>query len=370
MLPSETCQAVTLRPDVVVAGGGIAGLTTALAAANAGLEVVIVDRARPGAASRAAAGLLAPSVEGLPAAVHAFAVQARDLYPEFLADLRERTGVNVPLNIDGILEIASSDAELAAVANRVGIAADVLDAAALAALEPALSSHAGALLHTRNGAVDNVELMRALDLAVARDSRITRLDDRVDAVDFSGGGTGVIASKERISADFIVLAAGAWTQGIVGLPRVLPVRPLRGQLIRLDRQPIRHLVYGAGGYLVPRGDSLIVGATSEEAGFINAPTSEGRTVLRSIATRAIPDLDHAAVLDHWAGLRPVTLDGLPILGPEPKRPSLVYACGYSRNGILFAPWAAQQLVPLFLGHPTPESLEFFSPLRFSRDSNP
>ena len=369
MLPSARRRPVTPRPDVVVAGGGIAGLTAALAAADAGLTVHVVDRARPGAASRAAAGLLAPSVEGLPATVHALAVQARDLYPEFLADLRERTGVSVALNADGILEIASSEAELTALASRVTFDGDVLDASALAALEPALSTHAGALLHARNGAVDNVELMRALDIAVARDTRITRLDDSVDAFQFSGGETAVITSKTRIVTGAILLAAGAWTPRIEGLPRVLPVRPLRGQLIRLDTHPLGHVVYGGGGYLVPRGDSLIVGATSEDAGFINAMTSDGLAILRSIATGAIPELEHAAVIDHWAGLRPVTPDGLPILGPDPHQPALIYACGFSRNGILFAPWAARQLARLFSTHSAPASLTFFSPDRFDENSN-
>jgi glycine oxidase len=107
--------------------------------------------------------------------------------------------------------------------------------------------------------------------------------------------------------------------------------------------PIRHVTYGAGGYLVPRQSTVLVGATSEEAGFASVTTSRGLNDLRAIAARAIPVLAHATVVEHWAGLRPVSPDGLPIVGADPARPELFYACGFSRNGILFAPWAADHL---------------------------
>jgi glycine oxidase len=128
---------------------------------------------------------------------------------------------------------------------------------------------------------------------------------------------------------------------------------VRGQLLRLAQTPIRHVTYGAGGYLVPRGDTMLVGATSEEAGFENETSLAGLSVLRGIASRAIPALANALVVDHWAGLRPMSLDTHPILGADPESPALVYACGYSRNGILFAPWAAAQLASVLIGDPAP-----------------
>jgi glycine oxidase len=118
------------------------------------------------------------------------------------------------------------------------------------------------------------------------------------------------------------------------------------------------VTYGAGGYLVPRADTVLVGATSEEAGFENETSLAGLSVLRSIAARAIPALANALVVDHWAGLRPMSLDTHPILGVDPESPGLVYACGYSRNGILFAPWAAAQLAKVLLGEPAPDMVPF------------
>ena len=93
----------------------------------------------------------------------------------------------------------------------------------------------------------------------------------------------------------------------------------------------------------------MVGATSEEVGLDAATTPRGLKDLRAIASRAIPVLAHAPVLEHWAGLRPMASDGLPILGTDPEVPALCYAAGFSRNGVLLAPWAADQLLPLLLG---------------------
>jgi glycine oxidase len=134
--------------------------------------------------------------------------------------------------------------------------------------------------------------------------------------------------------------------------------------MRLAQSPVHHVTYGAGGYLVPRGDTMLVGATSEEAGFENETSLAGLSVLRGIASRAIPALANALVVDHWAGLRPMSLDTHPILGADPDAPALVYACGFSRNGILFAPWAAERLARVLVGEAAP-ALE---PFRVDRAS--
>lgn len=352
-------------PDLVVAGGGIVGLTSALAAARRGLRVTLVDQPRNGSASRASAGMLAPSIGAAAPAVREASVAAREFYPEFLDGLLARTGITVPLDRDGVIQLASTDAERDALFAGAPATAERLDAAALAALEPALADHAGALLHPHDGAVDNLTLMGALDVAIARQSRIARLTDEVASFDARGN---LPAFRSRGGARYagkrLLVANGAWAGSLPGLPRPLPVRPVRGQLMRLDGRPVRHVVYGAGGYLVPRGNSLIIGATSEEAGLDPSTTPRGLKDLRAIAARAIPVLAHAPLLEHWAGLRPMAVDGLPILGTDPEVPALCYACGFSRNGILMAPWAAEQLLPLLLGGDLTPAAAPFSAKRF------
>jgi glycine oxidase len=337
-------------PDLVVAGGGIVGLTTALVAARRGLRVTLVDQPRAGSASRASAGMIAPSVgEAAPAVRDAF-VAAREFYPQFLDQLLARSEITVPLDRDGVIQFASTDEDRETLFASAPATAERLNKHALATLEPALAEHAGALRHPHDGAVDNVTLMGALDVAVARQSRIARMTDEVASFDAKGNLPGFRSrGGTRYAGKRLLVANGAWAGSLPGLPRPLPVRPVRGQLIRLEGRPIRHVTYGAGGYLVPRGNSLVVGATSEDVGLDASTTPRGLKDLRAIATRVIPVLAHASMLEHWAGLRPMAADGLPILGADPDVPALCYACGFSRNGILLAPWAAEQLLPLLLG---------------------
>jgi glycine/D-amino acid oxidase-like deaminating enzyme len=351
---------MTSVPELVVLGGGIAGLTSALAAARRGLRVTLIDQPRAGAASRASAGLLAPSVEGLPPSLLDAALSARDLYPRYLEELRDRTDVDVALDRGGVLELAASEAELERLAARAPAGSERLDARALATREPAFAIHAGAMLHPNDGAVDIVALMRALDVAVAQESRITRLTDEVASFDARGNLPGFRArGGSRYAGRRLLLASGAWAASLPGLPRALPLRPIRGQLMRLEGRPIRQPAFAGGGYLIPRGPSLVVGATSEDAGFESTTTPRGLRELRAVATRAIPVLAHATVAEHWAGLRPVSADGAPLLGADPELPALIYACGFSRNGILFGPWVAEQLAPVLASGAAPASLQPF-----------
>jgi glycine oxidase len=171
-----------------------------------------------------------------------------------------------------------------------------------------------------------------------------------------------MASGERHVAARLVLAAGAWATQVAGLPRPLPVRPVRGELLTLEADPPPCVVYGGGGYLIPRGGAVLVGATSEDDGFVVRTSASGRESLLGVADRAA-GLGGAHVASHWAGLRPMTPDNLPILGADPDHPWLVHAGGFSRNGILFAPWAARQ-VAVELGGASVAALDPFRAGRF------
>ena len=128
------------------------------------------------------------------------------------------------------------------------------------------------------------------------------------------------------------------------------------------------MIYGGGGYLVPRASSVIVGATSEDVGLVHGTTAEGLSALRAIGSEVVALLTHAPVIDHWAGFRPVTPDALPILDRDPDQTALFYACGYSRNGVLFAPWAAERVADLMATGRPPADLEPFALSRFAPSS--
>ena len=351
--------------DVAIVGGGIAGLTIALAAAARGLSVTVIHRRESGFASTAAAGMLAPSLEGMPPHVLPHALAARDFYPEFLASLFERTGLRVELNRLGIIELADREDELSRLRERALPGAVMLKRKELRDLEPALAPHAGAVLHPQDGAVDNVALMAALERAVEMDDRIKTLTAWVtrvhlDATPFVETGEG-----DRVHAAWVVLAGGAWMAGLAGLPAAIPVRPVRGQLLSLGECPLSHVMYAPRtGYLVPRGGALVVGATTEHTGFVTGTSEWGRQELLEVVARTLPALKNAPASAHWAGLRPMSPDTLPILGPDPGQPRLVYAGGFSRNGILLAPWAAEALAELLDTERSPKLLDSFNITRF------
>jgi glycine oxidase len=354
--------------DVIVVGGGLAGVTTALACARRGLTVTLVDGDHRGAASYASAGVLGPSIGRGPKGgrVGRFMFAARDRFAGFLSELREATGIDVPM-VHGALELALNDTHLAELRARAAALPDtkVLGAREVAALEATLVPVAGALHHPHDGAVDVRALRAALDGAVRLSPRITLVRATATSVDAARCEV-MLADGTREAAPHIVVACGAWASELRGLPRPLPVRPVKGEVaLAADPVSLRHVVFGAGGYLVPRGAKLLVGATSEEVGFSVEPTAAGAEVLAATARALLRDWPAgAAFAGQDAGLRPMTPDGYPILGRDPDVPELLYACGYSRNGVLVSPLAADCLAALVAGDDSGFDLSAFAVARF------
>ncbi|HZT51315.1 MAG TPA: FAD-dependent oxidoreductase, partial [Stellaceae bacterium] len=155
----------------------------------------------------------------------------------------------------------------------------------------------------------------------------------------------VRAGGGRHAADVVVVAAGAWSGQIAGLPLKLPVRPVKGQMLalRMDAAAplLRHVIWAPKAYLVPRGDGrLIVGATTEERGFDERLTAGGVLALLEGAWRALPGIEELPIDEMWVGFRPGSRDDAPMLGPCGAE-GLVVATGHHRNGILLTPVTAE-----------------------------
>lgn len=350
--------------DVIVIGAGLIGLATADALAARGARVLLLGEDRPGMASAAAAGMLAPTVEPIVGPALDFAIAARDRFPAYLEALESTTGIHVPI-VSGILELGQSVAHVARIPGGPADELRWLDPDDVARLEPRLAAVTGAVLHPLDGAVDNVALLAAVARRVEHDARIRWVPERAATLERGGAGAIVrTTSGSRHEAPVLVLAAGAWSGLLEGLPRPLPVEPSRGQMIALGAAALRHVIFSDAAYLVPRGDRVLVGATMESVGFDDATTPEAQRMLREAAVALVPSLRDAPIAAAWAGLRPMTPDGLPILGRDPDWPSMLYACGHSRNGILMAPLSGECVASLALGEEPPASLVAFDVGRF------
>lgn len=353
-----------MTSDVVVIGSGLIGLSISAELASRGVSVTLIGDSTPGEASPAAAGMLAPSVERASGPAHEFAVASRDLYPTYLANLTEQTGVSVGLNRLGILQLAISPPGVKGLKKSILPGASWLDAVEVREREPNIKHALGAVFSPNDGSVNNVSLLEALQACVKK-TDVVRMIERVTEI--RPGSTHQIMTEAGsvIRARQIVVAAGAWTSMLRGLRHSSAIKPSRGQMLAFESQALSHVVYGPRGYLVPRADRILAGSTMEDVGFDSRTTSEGISRIQSAAAEIYPALGAQKPSAAWAGLRPVTPDLLPLLGPDPENPGIVYACGHSRNGVLLAPLTAAVVADLVMGSRVAFDLTQFRPDRFS-----
>lgn len=348
--------------DVLVVGAGLIGLAIAYELAQRGVAVTVYDRDEPArAASWAGAGMLAPFSEALPdAALVALCRDSLALYPEFVDELRERTGVDARLRCDGTLHVALDDARLAELAAHAatfranGGDVTLVDRGDVLAREPLLAKDvAGALFVANEAQVDNRRLGRALLAGCeALGVRFERVDDVALECD-ARRVRGLRTAHGFAAAPTVVNAAGAWAGELAGVPQHarVPVRPVAGEMLALavPRNAVRSLVWLGHRYLVPRDDGrLLVGATVEQRGFDARVTAAGVHDLLDAALAVAPALATFAVVETWAGLRPASHDGRPYLG-RTAVDGYVVAAGHYRNGILLAPITARLIAELVTG---------------------
>ena len=365
---------------VVVIGAGIAGLSIGWRLAQAGAKVTVIERGQPGSgATIASAGMIAATAEhgdaNGPEGVFARASAA--LWPAFAAEVEKNSNHKVGFRPEGTLVIARSAEETAALTARANTvpSARILSPAEACAMEPMLDAGiTGALFDPNEAQVDN----RAIGLALARafvaaggNLQTNETVIRVEVDEEKGKVLAAITPFTHYRADAYVLAAGAWTGRIEGLPEAVmpPIAPVKGEMIALapgaGASLPGHVVWGNAVYLVPRHGQLFVGATATRAGFDTSLTDEAAQWLRERAVGLMPGLAAWDEAEHWAGLRPGTPDDLPILG-ETAIAGLYVAGGQYRNGILFAPAMAEALCSLILERRSRLDIAAFNPSRFTK----
>ena len=331
------------RYDALIVGGGIIGLASAWRAQQRGLSVCVLERGEAGCgATHAAAGVLGPDPEtpGFTALANASA----ELWPAFAAEL-EDTGYtrcgSLVLAFDG--GIAEHDG-------------DWLDGEACRALEPGIAPDCrGGWLLADDAQVDPRRVVESL---------VTKIGDALrthtDVVEVTPRGV-ELADGSRIEADRVVLAAGAWSAR--RLAKRLPVRPVKGQTLRLRGPlPATRIIQSEEVYVVPRASGeTVLGATVEEAGFDDAPTAAATELLLRQAIRAVPAVAELELVEASASLRPGTPDNGPLIG---EWDGLLVAGGHYRNGILLTPITAEAISALLAGEEPPPETAAFDPRRF------
>ncbi|TYP86531.1 glycine oxidase ThiO [Blastococcus xanthinilyticus] len=370
---------------VAVAGGGLIGLSVAWRAAQRGLTVTVVDDAPGTGASHAAAGMLAPVTEAGygEEALLQLCLASLERWPAFAADVEAAGGVPVGLRTAGTLVVGFDDDDMRALdalhafQRELGLAADRLTPRATRRREPSLTPRVrGGLLVPGDQSVDGRSLHAGL-LAAARAAGVRLVERRVAGVHVEGGRAAglLLPSGEVLAADAVVLALGAHSAGLPGVPP-LPVRPVKGQILRLAgaadllRGTVRALVRGRQVYLVPyAGDRLVVGATVEDRGFDATVTAGGVHELLHDAIDVVPEVGELELVETLARWRPGTADNAPLLGPS-GLPGLALATGHHRNGVLLAPVTGEILADYLSRGQLPELAAPFTADRFPTDHPP
>lgn len=370
------------RPDVAIVGAGVIGLGIAWRLAQAGVAVTVFDQGQAGAgASHAAAGMLAACSEAEPGEQDLVALgrRAQALWPEFAAELKAASAIDVDLRQDGTLVVALTADDQARLRHQLtfqkslDLPLEWISAADARRREPHLGGVAGAVWSPEDHQVDNRKLAAALRAAAAGAGVVVRENTPVAEVVVSHGrATGVrLADGTEVAAGTVVIAAGAWSRAIGGIAPALrpPVRPVKGQLLALRMDPdaplIRHVIWAPNVYMVPRRDGrVILGATVEERGFDTTMTAGGVLALLEAAWRVLPAIEELAIDEMWVGHRPGSRDDAPILGPGPVE-RLVYATGHHRNGILLTPVTAEAIAHLVTTGEIDAAIRPFGMARFA-----
>jgi len=379
----------TTEQRIVIVGGGVIGLAVGWRLAKSGQTVTVLDRTPfDRSASWMSAGMLTPlaEVRHEEEDLLSLAQTSLRMYPDFIRDLEADSGASVDYRQDGVLLVGITPRDVEHLRFRfdyqksLSLEVDWLTGDEARLKEPHLSSRISAgVWCPGDHQVDNRLLLQALRKALETcGGTYTTGRDVSSVVVKSGRVEGVIVDGERMAADRVVVAGGAWSSQLGGLEGTFrpPVRPVKGQILRLrmneqvapstivwySRQESSSVVY-----LAPKGSGeLVLGATSEEMGFNLEPTAGGMFELLRGAWEAVPGVYDLAIVEVEVGLRPGSRDDAPVLGPTEVE-GLVMATGHFRKGILLSAVTALSLEAYVRTGDVPEAIRPFGIGRFQRN---
>ncbi|MBO0781761.1 MAG: glycine oxidase ThiO [Ktedonobacteraceae bacterium] len=368
--------------ETLIIGGGVIGCAIAYYLRKQGMAVTLLEQGEIGGqASSAAAGLLAPlgPLPG-PGPFADLLLAGFALFPSLVPELEEASGLRLGYDQAGALRLVHNPRRVANLRKRMqawqplGLAMHWLTGEEARQLEPLLSPSVCAAIYVPQEAqIKSPQVVRAF--ALAANNLGAHLHSHTPVSELlhqKARVTGVVTTTgETVYCERLVLATGAWSARYSACFDVaLPVSPLKGQLLALRQPapPLRHIIFGDSLYLAPRDDSIIVGATREEAGFDTSVTDEGFSWLRDTASRLVPSLEQCHSVASWAGLRPKTPDSRPILGPLPGWENVILATGHNSVGIILSAITGQAIADLLATGQCSPLIHPFSVARFQSPS--
>ena len=368
--------------DVAIVGAGIVGCSIAWELAKAGLKVCVLERGGIGEESSAAAAGMLSGQHGVTnfGARYQLHLEARELHAVLADELRQLTGIDVGFCRWGILDLLFTPGEVRAadrcytVQTQAGLRVERLTREEALALEPALSPDIqGAIRYPDEAHVHNGRLTIALGEAARRAGAEFRSGEPAIMLVRQGDRVaGVQTPRETLLAGTVVVANGAWAADLVSpLGLVLPVKPMRGQMLAVRTVPraVHQVIYGRHMYVVPRAEGeTLIGATVEDVGFRKEVTLEGLEELIQAGRHVVPGIMGQPVVRTWAGLRPGSPDGLPLVGPVAGYAGILLAVGHYRNGILLGPMTGVLVKQLLVDRVTSSHLDLLRPARFPLQS--
>ncbi|MBI3304468.1 MAG: glycine oxidase ThiO [Deltaproteobacteria bacterium] len=357
--------------DVVVVGGGIIGCAIAYYLAREKVRTVVIDKGQPGHEASSAAGGFLAVASGSQRRGPTFELKRASLalYEPLVQELKEQTGIDSEYLRYGLLELIRSDEDgerLRALYNlrrEQGLPAEWLSAEDVWKLEPKLTREIrGAAFFPGDPHLNNTKLTQTLAVG-AQKLGVEFLAGRA-VTEIKKEGSRVVAVSaegEEVKGEKVIIAAGSWS-GKVGklFGLTIPVEPAKGQMMTCRADFLHHLVSWGDHYLVPRlNGEVLIGATVEFVGFNKEVTLEAVRDFLEKTAEIMPALVKRPLGRAWAGLRPYSATGRPIIGPAPGLDNVILATGHFRDGILLAPITGKLIAELITSGTPSLSLEPF-----------
>ncbi|MCE7794116.1 glycine oxidase ThiO [Salipaludibacillus sp. CUR1] len=370
-----------MKEKILILGGGVIGLATAFSLSRRNYDVTVLEKNQCGGqASGAAAGMLAPfsEISEDPDPFFLFCLDSLRMFKKWQQDVKETSGMDFEYTESGSIHAVYHESDTLPLESRIawqkkfGSQAEIIEGAQLTSLEPNLSDEVIAGIYSdEESHVFAPDYVKALKAACEKNG--VSIVDNLKKVRIKKWASAPVLEAESgrtFTGDTLVVCSGAWSGELEAVFNIrIPVYPIRGQICAYDRgaETVNHIITTSQGYLVPKSNgTLINGASEDIAGFNTEVTDKGISRLVNWNSRILPFLKEKSPFHTWAGLRPATQDGFPLIGPLKDHPHIIFAAGHYRNGILLSPVTGEAVADYISGKQIDDHYRTaFQPERFT-----